>query len=63
MCICQLTVALVFANHDDDGDDGVNDDDDVGHINVRVKIMLVSDDNDREYWFLMIITMKIIFLW
>ena len=62
LCICQLTVALLFANHDDDGDDGVNDDD-VGDINVRMKIMLVSDDNDREYWSLMIMTMKIIFFW
>ena len=62
MCICQLTVALLFENHDDDGDDGVKDDD-VGDKNVRMEIMLVSDDNDREYWSLMIMTMKIIFFW
>ena len=47
MCICQLTVALLFANHDDDlFDDGVNYDD-VDDINVR---MMCDDDDDNKDW-------------
>ena len=45
MCICRLTVALLFANHDDDlFDDGVNYDD-VDDINVR---MMCDDDDNKD---------------
>ena len=46
MCICQLTVALLFANHNDDdiSDYGDSNDDDVGDINIR---MMCDDDDDN----------------